>query len=46
MSSWFGGDIFSTVDVPYSTEISFHISGEDKEAKIPVNEIQNISLSK
>ena len=34
-----------SVDIPYNTEIVFHFAGEQKEATIPVNEVEFIKLS-
>ena len=43
---WFGGaDLHSSVQVPFNTEIVFHCGNEQKEATIPANEINYISLA-
>jgi len=40
-----GRELHSTVQVPFNTEVTFHFAGEQKEATVPANEIESISLS-
>ena len=45
-SGWITGkELFSSVEVPFNTDLVFHFAGEQKEATIPVNEIEYIILS-
>jgi len=39
-----GKELFSSVEVPFNTDLVFHFAGEQKEATIPVNEIEYIIL--
>jgi len=45
VSGWFVSNLHSTVEVPYTVSVAFHIAGEDTDAQIPANEIESISLA-
>ncbi|GAA6072904.1 uncharacterized protein si:zfos-911d5.4 isoform X1 [Tachysurus ichikawai] len=43
--SWLGKPLSGTTTIPSNTHIVFRISGDDKDAKIPANNIHTITLS-
>ena len=45
INSWIGSSTLGSVSIPYNTDVSFRVAGEQADSKIPVNEITAISLS-
>ncbi|XP_072029609.1 uncharacterized protein [Amphiura filiformis] len=44
-TSWLVGSTLGSVNVPYNTDVTFRVAGEQVDSKIPVNDIHNITLS-
>ena len=44
-TSWLGGATLGSVNIPYNTDVSFRVAGEQVDSKVPVNDIDNITLS-
>lgn len=43
--SWLGHSTSGSVNIPYNAEITFRVAGEQADAKIPANDIENMVLS-
>lgn len=45
VTSWFGSEVVRSFTIPYNTDLVFRIAGDSVDAKIPVNDIRQITLS-